>query len=673
MGHHAMLTLFVMPSNTLYKEIGHAIKALESGNFNLAEKKLENLFRKNKQSYEVMEVLSAVYLAQNKKKLAIDLLRQLVIKNPHSISTLFNLAKALEDGKDYEEASKYYLQLLDLEPNHIDGLLNYSKCSIEINDLNKAINIITKILEIVPNHKPALINMGVIFKKRGDYEQAINYANRVLEQDPGVAEVYSNKGGALYSLKRYAESIIEFNKALEIRPNFIEAILNKANALLALGNHQDAIIEFDRLLALKPYEIDALNCKGNCLNEIGEHQAAIIEFEKSLRINQNSDIALAGMGGALIELGNYEAGLIALKKALIINPTLEVAKLNQFIAYVYQKNHSEISRLYSGLNQTNKENSEFLFRYSLYCLEQKKFTEGWPLYEKRFDTKGYETVLPKTIPMWQLKDHSSSLLIIGDQGIGDQILFSSLLSELNNSIKKTLLINHKLKTIYQRSFPGITVLDKITSTEEKNFDGYIHLSSLGKFLRPDIQAFKNSNHSFLVDNKNLTQVIKNKIKFNTKLVCGISWKSTNLKLGGKKDLSLEQLLPIFNLNISFINLQYGEVEKEINNLKENYNISIKSVEGINLYENIDAALSIIQACDFIITSSNATAHLAGALGKETLLLVPYSRGRLWYWSDCENKCLWYPSIKIFEQHFDGEWKIPLTNIKNYIQKNWSIK
>ena len=663
---------YTMSSQILFTEIGQAIELLQSGNLALAEKKLKYLLEKNKDNPLVMEVLSAVYLAQNKKSQAINLLRKLVIKNSQSTSILFNIAKALDESNEYGEALKYYQQLLTLEPDHIDGLLSYSKCLIEINRLEEASFYIKKLLEKIPNYKPALINLGVIYKKNGHYEQAIKIADKLLEQDPSLAEVYSNKGGALYSLKRYAESIIEFNKALEIKPNFEDALVNKANALFALGNYKNAIIEFNKLLSIKPNELNGLLGKGNSLNEMGEYQEAITEFEKAIKINPNLDLAMAGKGNALIELGNYEAGLKELSNALKINPSLEVAKLNQLVAHIYQKNDNEVLRLFENLHDSNKENSEFLFRYSLYCLLQKKFSEGWLLYEKRFDTKGYKTFVPKTIPLWKKINFNTKLLIIGDQGIGDQILFSSMLNEVDSSIKKTLLINRKLKKIYQRSFPDINLLDENTTIVEKEFDGYIYLSSLGQFFRPDINSFENLSSSYLVDDKTLTQTLKNKIKFNKKAICGISWKSTNTKLGSQKNLTLEEMISIFNLDINFVNLQYGDVKEEIENFRKTHHIPLEYIDNINLYEDVDAALSIINSCDFIITTSNTTAHLAGAIGKETLVLVPYSRGRLWYWNSSDGKCLWYPTITIFEQQKDGDWSVPLLNIKQYIQEKWLI-
>ena len=107
-------------------------------------------------------------------------------------------------------------------------------------------------------------------------------------------------------------------------------------------------------------------------------------------------------------------------------------------------------------------------------------------------------------------------------------------------------------------------------------------------------------------------------------------------------------------NCEFINLQYGDTELELKDLNDNFGIKIRSIDNINLYENINGALSIIKACDLVITTSNITAHLAGAIGKRTLLLTPYAAGRIWYWHD-EKVNSWYPSISLHVQNKNNEW------------------
>ena len=82
--------------------------------------------------------------------------------------------------------------------------------------------------------------------------------------------------------------------------------------------------------------------------------------------------------------------------------------------------------------------------------------------------------------------------------------------------------------------------------------------------------------------------------------------------------------------------------------------------------------SLIDACDFIVTISNVTAHIAGALGKKVFLMVPYNKGKIWYWHDGLKTSLWYPSIQIFTQTETGEWLKPMSDIKEQLINQYKI-
>ena len=126
---------------------------------------------------------------------------------------------------------------------------------------------------------------------------------------------------------------------------------------------------------------------------------------------------------------------------------------------------------------------------------------------------------------------------------------------------------------------------------------------------------------------------------------------------------LKQLLPILNLpNINFISLQYGDTKEEVKSLYDEYGIDIRTVNEIDNFNDIDGLSSLIDSCDFVITSSNITAHLSGALGKKTYLLTPYSVGKIWYWHETRNKSLWYPSVNIYRQESNKSWNLPINNI-----------
>ena len=114
--------------------------------------------------------------------------------------------------------------------------------------------------------------------------------------------------------------------------------------------------------------------------------------------------------------------------------------------------------------------------------------------------------------------------------------------------------------------------------------------------------------------------------------------------------------------------KYGDTLKEREALKKESGININKVKDIDNFNNIDGLSSLIDACDFVVTISNVAAHIAGALGKKVFLMVPYSKGRCWYWHDGLKQSLWYPSIQIFSQTEMGDWSVAINEIKEKIAK-----
>ena len=299
------------------------------------------------------------------------------------------------------------------------------------------------------------------------------------------------------------------------------------------------------------------------------------------------------------------------------------------------------------------------------------FNQGWDGYYWRFLCKEFHLNYSKSIKQeWNGLDSFGRLFIWAEQGIGDQILYSSMLNDLNAlNIKITISTNKKLIPIFQRSFPELKVIDETVNYSANNYDVHIPIGGLGKIFRGTIDKIQNARSNYLLDNPIKTNSIKIRIQKNNKINCGVSWFSTNEIIGSDKSIPIQKFQKLFELqDINFINLQYGDISQDLDLIKKVSSVSIESIKDIDLYNDVDGLLSIIKACDIVITISNTTAHLSGALGKETLLLLPFSTGKLWYWNDLNGRSLWYPSVKIFKQNTQGNWDSVIEDIKKYMEK-----
>ena len=128
-------------------------------------------------------------------------------------------------------------------------------------------------------------------------------------------------------------------------------------------------------------------------------------------------------------------------------------------------------------------------------------------------------------------------------------------------------------------------------------------------------------------------------------------------------------IDLSNKNIEFLDLQYNDTSIEKERFYSDNSIRINEVKTIDNFNDLNGIASLIEICDFVITVSNTNAHISGALGKKTFLLLPKGKGRLWYWTSKGNKSLWYPSIEVVEQNVAGSWNSAINKLSKLVKEN----
>jgi ADP-heptose:LPS heptosyltransferase len=104
-----------------------------------------------------------------------------------------------------------------------------------------------------------------------------------------------------------------------------------------------------------------------------------------------------------------------------------------------------------------------------------------------------------------------------------------------------------------------------------------------------------------------------------------------------------------------VDLQYGDTAAEIEAVRGEFGVAVKHLDEIDNTNDIDGLAALIGACDVVLTVSNTTAHIAGALGKPVWVMVPHGQGRLWYWFHERADSPWYPEMRICRQQKGQSW------------------
>ena len=324
----------------------------------------------------------------------------------------------------------------------------------------------------------------------------------------------------------------------------------------------------------------------------------------------------------------------------------------------------------------NKNEINYEAKYSLgQCqLAKSNYKEGWSNFDFRWLSNDFNSpVFKSNLPKFIIKSERKNLLLWKEQGIGDQILFIRFLKDLIPIINNLYIeIDKRLHPIVKRLYPNINFYNKALCLDDININSQLPLGDLGSFFVQDHSYFLKNNKSYITSDIKKNKELQSKLNSKNQIKCGISWISKNQDIGSNKSLTLETLKPILSIpNISFVDLQYNDTNLERENFYKDNGIKIDKIKELDNFNDINGITSLIDICDFVITVSNSNAHLSGALGKETFLLLPKGKGKLWYWTSQNYKSVWYPSIQIVEQEEPGSWDKAIIKLSKIIKEKSS--
>ncbi len=560
------------------------------------------------------------------------------------------------------EAKNIYQSLLKIVPSHPDVLGNLGIIEIQHGNIEIGIEHLKNSIEKNPFQPKMITNLANALLELGKVKESIDYFERAIKLQPDDSpEIYYNLGRAFKLARDFDKAIDSYQKALKIDTHHIPSFLNLGFLYNELQQFRLAINLYSDGIKIQPKNIQLIYNRGISYLNFHSYLLALSDFSLVTDLDNQFELAFIQKSITLKYLYRYDEALVSINSAIDIN-SLNADNFNlKATIFEYMHRFDDAVTHYDYAISLKEDFAETKKNKALCLLSQNNFDEGWMLFESRWQVPSYQLPLVSKKPLLDnFKIENKSIYIWSEQGLGDQIIYSSLLLDaLKTKNNFYVSIDARLISLYERSFYGVKNVKFMSAKEtlsESDYDFHLPIGSLGKFFRGSINAFNHHPVHYLKSNNDLSKTLEKKLRKANHKIIGISWLSKNNEIGQAKSLALAQLLPILSIpNTTFINLQYGETAPEIDSILCKFNIDITSVNEIDNYNDLDGLASLISICDFVITSSNVTAHLSGALNKKTYLLLPHSHGKIWYWGTSCNSSLWYPSIHIYRSKTPVNW------------------
>lgn len=430
-------------------------------------------------------------------------------------------------------------------------------------------------------------------------------------------------------------------------PHDLNAQFLLASCFQQQGKNGVAICLYEKLLQFLPNVPALHNNLGGCYHQENFDKEAFENYTMAVRLTEEKDAeVLSNLGGMFVNTGTPEKAEFYFKKALELNP----------------------------------EHNQVKWNYSLTLLEQENFAKGFDTYDCGFETKDRKYKDYK-LPEWD-GNECESIVVCGEQGIGDEIMFSSLLNDLSKKVNKIVYDCHpRLDEMMRRhSVMSEVGLDRFIvhpSRKETDIEWVqdfgcqyrVSIGSLGKFFRRKVSDFPVNKGFLKPDTSRVMHWHKEMAKLGSGLKVGISWFGGNKRTrSDRRSIPLPSWLPILDTpGFVWINSQYNMNEESIDEFYKQYGIKIHSVVSEDDY--FDWSMMNL-ACDFHISVCNSLVHTMGAYGHKVYCMTPF--GAAWRYGLKNSKMLWYDSPELIRQTADNDWGNVILQVMNVL-KNKSKK
>lgn len=311
------------------------------------------------------------------------------------------------------------------------------------------------------------------------------------------------------------------------------------------------------------------------------------------------------------------------------------------------------------------ENPDAKWTTGLMELQLGNFERGWKFYESRWDTPTFQSPRLKTrLPPWERGKGYQSVLVWCEQGIGDQLLYGSMLNALKKEVEKvTVMIDIRLMNLLQRANPNIKFIRHDSKVQNSEYDSQIPIGSVGKHFINDVADIKkNRSVSYIYPDRSRLDHLTHELALQPDdFVIGISWASTAPRIGEHKSVKLEELIGLWNIpNAKIVSLQYGKPENDIKPFEEKTGKIVHQTTVGNFFD-LEGVVATMSLCNAVVSVSNANVHLAGALGVPVYVL---DANKLWYWNHRQGQTsLFYSTVNLYQrEHLNAPWDAQIAEI-----------
>jgi tetratricopeptide (TPR) repeat protein len=424
------------------------------------------------------------------------------------------------------------------------------------------------------------------------------------------------------------------------------------------SNKRKAIEIYEQLIELLPNNYEYYYFAATLSEEINLFDKAEEYFKKVLSIKDDFAPAVFGLGKTLRKLNRFSDSLIYFNKYKTMEPDDANGYYNAGVIYDKLLNYHEAEANYRKAIELNPNLADAYWNLSLLLLRDGRYEEGWKEFEWRKKLNFFKK--PKLqIKEWKNENvEDKSVLLYSEQGFGDTIQFLRFALTLKEKVKRLdAFVPIELKRLFESTNIFANVYSRIDEVNPTIYNYKMPFLSLPYLIGADKNQIPLMQPLFPFRARGTNKKESKNI--------GIVWRGNpEHENAENRDVPPSTILEMFSdgKNYNLFSFQIGQLSAEEVDLLNEYSVKNLATEISDFY---DTAL-LLQDIDYLISVDTAIAHLAGSIGLNVFLLIPFNSD--WRWGNVNNSP-WYRSIKLFRQEKAGSWKNAIEQLSTELRED----
>jgi len=560
---------------------------------------------------------------------ALPYLRRAATSAPGRADIHHHLGEALRLSGDAAAALAAYREAVRLDASRADSHHAMAVVLSALEKHSEAATAAAAARRLAANHAGYAFRHGAALAQAGDNKAAAAAFRGAIALDPRNAEAHFSLGVVLERDGAAGPAARAYHRAIQLRPDDKRALNNLAALMQIHRRFATARRLLDRTLALDPGDSRTLNNIAKLRLDDGDVDGAKDAARRAIAIAPNDPTGHIQLATAMQTEGLVDEPLALYRAAVRLAPEDPVAHVNLALALL----------LTGQLEEGGRENE----------------------WRWRSPASNAPVARPFPQPWWAGEDLADkTILVWGEQGIGDEIQFAALLPRLAARAGRLVVeTEHRLRPLLARSFPDIECYARDPDGPPhprllgEDIDAQVPIGSLAQYLGRTPDDLKVAAPYLTPDAAKFSTCRARYDVLGDGLKVGISWHSAS-RYFAQRNAPLALWGPVLlQPGLRLFDLQYGDHHAERAAAAVEWGIDMHHDEQVDQLASLDDFAAQVAAMDLVISISNTTVHMAGALGVECWTILPLMAD--WRWFVDRDDTPWYPTMRLFRQQRQGDW------------------